>query len=174
MEIHYRNLWWAIDHVLAGMRMPYVAPERRMNFGGALEAYNDDLPLLYGAGIRAVACLLNIPSDTVIFETAGFEFRCWPIVDGHPPTLDQVNAFVAFVNDCRARRLPVAVFCEAGLGRTGTMIAAYLVQSGKTAHDAIAAVRARQPSAIETQSQILFLEHLEDWKNEGQGQQFAE
>jgi atypical dual specificity phosphatase len=174
MGITYRNLWWAIDRVLAGMGMPYVAAERRMNFGGALDAYDDDLPLLHGAGIRAVACLLNIPSDTPIFEMAGFEFRCLPIADGEPPTLDQVNAFVSFVNDCRARSLPVAAFCEAGLGRTGTMIAAYLIQSGKTAHDAITAVRTRQPSAVETQRQILFLEHLERWRNEGSGQQFAE
>jgi atypical dual specificity phosphatase len=167
MDVAYTNLWWLLDGVLAGMRMPFVAPERRMNFGGPLEAYNDDLPLIHRAGIRAVVCLLNIPSDAPIFETAGFEFRCWPIPDGQPPTPDQVREFVTFVKDCAARKLPVAVFCEAGLGRTGTMLAAYLVQEGKRAREAIAQVRSRQPCAVETQRQILFVEQLERQRTGG-------
>jgi hypothetical protein len=60
-----RLLWWAIDGVLAGMPMPYVSPERRMNLGGKLSAYVDELPLLHLAGIRAVVCLLNASSFSV-------------------------------------------------------------------------------------------------------------
>jgi hypothetical protein len=29
-------LWWLIPDVLAGMPMPYIHPERRLNRGGAL------------------------------------------------------------------------------------------------------------------------------------------
>ncbi len=32
-------LWWVIPGVLAGMPMPFVHPERRLNSGGALNAY---------------------------------------------------------------------------------------------------------------------------------------
>jgi atypical dual specificity phosphatase len=161
MNIAYPNLWWLIDGVLAGMGMPYIAADRRMNFGGPLDAYPDDLPLMHQAGVRAVVCLLNIPSDAPVFETAGFEFRCWPIPDGQPPTLEQAEDFVGFVKDCAARKVPVAAFCEAGLGRTGTMLASYLVMEGKGAREAIAQVRSRQPSAVETQRQILFVEQFE-------------
>jgi atypical dual specificity phosphatase len=157
----YRKLWWAIEGVLAGMGMPYVALERRMNHGGPLEAYEDDLPLLCQEGIRAAVCLLNIPSDAAVFQSAGFEFRCWPIGDGQPPDFAQARAFVDFVTECRGRKVPVAVFCEAGLGRTGTMIAAYLIQEGNSAAQAIALARTKEPSAVETRSQILFLEEFE-------------
>ena len=49
----FNLLWWVIPGALAGMPMPYIHPDRRMNGGGALEAHVDDLPELYLAGIRA-------------------------------------------------------------------------------------------------------------------------
>src|SRR5579859_3078242 len=109
------NLWWVVDRVLAGMRMPYVHPLRRADPGAGLEDYPDDLPLIYSIGIRAVVCLLNIPGDRAVFEAAGFKFLCLPIQDGHPPTIDQARAFNEFVDDCRLRSLPVAAHCHAGI-----------------------------------------------------------
>jgi atypical dual specificity phosphatase len=163
----YSNLWWAIDGVLAGMGMPFVAFQRRYDGDGALIAFEDDLPILYRLGIRGVVCLLNITTDEPVFRSAGFEFLCLPVDDGQPPTQAQAEAFVRFVDECRSRSRPVAVFCEAGLGRTGTMIAAYFVRQGESAQAAIASVRARQPGAIETRSQIHFLQELEAiWKRE--------
>src|SRR6266852_743789 len=47
-------VWWVIPCALAGMPMPFIHPERRLNMGGALTAYDDELPALYAAGIRAV------------------------------------------------------------------------------------------------------------------------
>ncbi|MEM7386310.1 MAG: protein-tyrosine phosphatase family protein [Verrucomicrobiota bacterium] len=47
--------------------------------------------------------------------------------------------------------------CEAGLGRTGTMIAMLLLAEGASPDDAISQVRAAQPAAIETAEQLNFL-----------------
>jgi hypothetical protein len=41
------------------MPMPFVHLERRLNRGGALDDYEDELPELYRAGIRAVVSLLT-------------------------------------------------------------------------------------------------------------------
>jgi atypical dual specificity phosphatase len=153
-------LWWAIPGVLAGMPMPFVHTERRLNQGGALGDYDDELPALHAAGIRAVVSLLNILSDASVYKSAGFDFLCLPIPDGGAPSLEQVAEFIHFVDEHRVKRLSVAVHCEAGLGRTGTMLAAYLISQGKTAETAIHDVRAVEKVAVETSTQIRFLENF--------------
>jgi atypical dual specificity phosphatase len=151
-------LWWVIPGVLAGMPMPFIHTERRLNSGGALNAYADGLPELFSAGIRAVVGLLNIPSDAVVFESAGFAYLSLPIADGGAPNMEQATEFVHFVNEQHSSQRPVAVHCEAGLGRTGTMLAVYLIAQGSSAEWAILRIRELEKSAVETTRQILFLE----------------
>ncbi|HKS38820.1 MAG TPA: dual specificity protein phosphatase family protein [Verrucomicrobiae bacterium] len=146
--------------------MPFIHPERRMNFGGGLRDYDDDLPILYSAGVRAVVCLLNIPGDAPVYGSSGFDFLCLPVPDGAPPTAKQVTDFTGFVDKNRSQSKPVAVHCEAGIGRTGTMLAAYLISKGAGAETAVSQVRSVENRAIETPRQIQFLEGLANawWK----------
>ena len=81
-----------------------------------------------------------------------------PVQDFCPPTIEQLNLCVDFLKDCiKANKKPV-VHCMMGYGRTGTILAAYLISEGMTANDAITAVRRKRPGAIETyeQEDILF------------------
>jgi atypical dual specificity phosphatase len=153
-------LWWVVPGALAGMPMPFIHPERRLNMGGALAAYDDELPALYLAGIRAVVSLLNMPSDAAVYESAGFAFKCLPIPDGGAPTMEQAQEFTRFVGLQLADQRPVAVHCEAGIGRTGTMLATYFISQGDSATLAISRVRSAERSAVETPRQIQFLEQF--------------
>lgn len=157
-QVSANLLWWVIPGVLAGMPMPFIHPERRLNGGGAVDAYADELNDLRLAGVRAIVPLLNIPSDAAVYESAGFNFLCLPVPDGHPPTMEQANAFIHFVTKQQAAQHPVAVHCEAGLGRTGTMLAAYLIPRGESVETAISRIRSVERSAVETPRQIDFLE----------------
>lgn len=153
-------LWWVIPNELAGMPMPFVHPQRRMNQGGKLSAFDDELPLLADEGIKAVVSLLNLPGDLLIYTSAGFDFLCLPIPDGGAPSLEQAYTFTRFVDACREQEKAVAVHCEAGIGRTGTMLAAYLILKGTKPEHAISRVRAAEPAAIETHVQANFLRGL--------------
>ena len=148
--------------------MPFVHPERRLNGGGALAAYDDELPHLYSTGIRAVVSLLNIPTDAAVYESAGFAFLCIPVADGGAPSVNEAMKFIRFIDEQRTVQQPVAVHCEAGIGRTGTMLAAYLIAHGDSAETAVRKVREQEKSAIETLRQIQFLEQLEHYKPQNQ------
>ncbi len=155
-------LWWVIPGVLAGMPMPFIHIDRRMAGGGEPAAFQDEMGALHAAGVRAIVCLLNIPGDASVYESAGLSFLCLPIPDGGAPTFEQADEFVRFVREQRAAQRPVAVHCEAGLGRTGTLLATFLVAEGESAETAIARVRAVEKVAVETRHQIHFLEQYAD------------
>ncbi len=150
-------LWWVIPGELAGMPMPFIHPERRLNGGGALEDFDDELKDLQRLGVRAVISLLNLPSDEPIYESVGFSYLCLPVANGRAPTVEQVTDCVRFIDEQRTARRPVAVHCEGGIGRTGTMLAAYFISQGASANEAMRRVRVVEPAAIETAEQILFL-----------------
>lgn len=154
-------LWWLIPGVLAGMPMPFLHPERRLNPGSPLNAYEDELLLMKDSGISAVVSLLNVPSDVGVYQAAEMDYLCLPIPDGHPPSFSQADEFVRYVDSHRAKSHGVAVHCYAGLGRTGTMLAAYLIAKGSDATTALLKVRSAEPAAIETRHQVKFLDDYE-------------
>jgi atypical dual specificity phosphatase len=69
------------------------------------------------------------------------------------PTLQQVQEAVAMISFCLDRHLPVVVHCLAGLGRTGTILACYLVSMEMPANNAIIVIREWRPGSIETSEQ---------------------
>jgi atypical dual specificity phosphatase len=152
-------LWWTVPDVLAGTSMPLLHPGRREKPESALDAYPDDLPLRYRAGTRAIVCLLDFPHLGHIYSSAGFAVHMIPVADGGCPTREQFASFLQFVDHQRSVGHPVAVHCTAGRGRTGTVIAGYLITKGYTLDAALAHVRARQHGAVET-PQLNFLGDL--------------
>ncbi len=72
-------------------------------------------------------------------------------------SLDAMNAILDEVDEARTSG-DVVVACMGGVGRTGTVAACALVRAGRSAREAIDAVRAlRHPTAVETEAQERFV-----------------
>ena len=114
-----------------------------------------DLDLLYEQGIRVIVSLTESPLQAGKVEAKNMVYLHLPIPDMRPPTLEDIIAFVHYVDQSVEKGLPVVVHCSAGLGRTGTMLASYLVNKGNSTADALAKIRAIRPGSIETPDQEL-------------------
>jgi atypical dual specificity phosphatase len=67
--------------------------------------------------------------------------------------MEQLQTFVAHVDASLNENRPVVVHCLAGIGRTGTFLASYLVHCGARAEQAVVEVRAKRPESIENEEQ---------------------
>jgi atypical dual specificity phosphatase len=113
----------------------------------------DDLVWLREQGIGVLVSLTEDRLRRDWVDDSGLLAFHEPLEDMEPPTPAQLERSVSAITKAREQGFGVAVHCGAGLGRTGVVLAAYLIARGMTAAAAIAKVRKLRPHSIETDEQ---------------------
>ncbi len=149
----YLNFSWVLEGSLAAAQGP---TSRR------------DLIFLKLQEIRSI---VRMEEGTISGEALEFEDLYEPVPDYTAPGLDQIHRMVTFIEaEIETWEHPVVVTCQAGLGRTGTVLASYLVYVGYKPEDAMKLIRQLRPGSIQTADQEeaikLYYEHLQAQERE--------
>lgn len=142
------NFKW-VSPSLAGMARP-----------GLTRELDRDLAAVAAVGIRLVVSLTETALSAADFERHGLRNLHFPVRDMSVPRLDDTRRLCDMIERWLATGDGgVVMHCHAGLGRTGTILAAQLVHGGQTAAEAIRTVRSAIRNAIQTAEQEEFV-HL--------------
>lgn len=151
-----RSLHWVLPGQLAGLPRP-----------GLLDELEDDLA---GLAVLGVTLLVNLEETPTVPAAAldgiGIASLHFPIADMGAPAPSATLALCQTISAHLATGHRVAVHCRAGLGRTGTVLAAYLISLGSEALVALESVRRLQPRFVQSQPQLEFLQAFAEFLTE--------
>ncbi len=109
-------------------------------------------------GVKTIVNLHRRAHDPSRLERHGISEVHLPVRDFGAPSPGQLDRGVDAIFGARATGA-VAVHCGGGLGRTGTLLACYLVhRRGLGAEEAIGRVRELRPGSVETRAQARAVE----------------
>jgi atypical dual specificity phosphatase len=148
------NFSWVIEGKLAGSGMP-------MNYSQFLWVMTH--------GIKAIVTVREVPLPSKWFSNGNgddvdyFHLR---VEDYSAPSLEEIDNTIDYIQQQISKNKPVMVHCAAGRGRTGTILAAYLIKKENvTANQAIKKIRSVRPGSIQSNQQEMALYVYEKYLN---------
>ncbi|MSR32736.1 MAG: protein phosphatase [Gemmataceae bacterium] len=133
------NFSWVESDWLAGMGRPCSQEEIRW---------------LREQGIEVVVTLTEEKLPRAWTDSEGLLVVHEPIRDMTPPEPDQFERIISAIDRARSSNMKVSIHCAAGMGRTGTALAAYFVHRGMGSTEAIEKIRTLRPGSVETTEQM--------------------
>jgi ABC-type phosphate transport system ATPase subunit/protein-tyrosine phosphatase len=147
-----RGFLWLLPGQLGGTPWP-----------GIVHGPAYDLQALRSVGVTRLVSLTEEPFDPALAAPFRIDCIACPMPDMRPPRIDQALALCRALDRDLAAGEVIAVHCHAGLGRTGTVLAAYWLWRARGAISALKAledVRRIEPGWVQSAAQVKFLEEF--------------
>ena len=119
-----------------------------------------DLAWLRRQGIEVLVSLTEEPLPRHWVNDVGLMAVNVPVPDMEAPTDRQLDLLLDTIRKANSSGMGVAIHCAAGLGRTGTVLAAYFVANGMPPREAVDKVRDLRPGSVETVEQERAIERF--------------
>ncbi len=147
------RFYWLIDGQLAGSSRPGGPAQGRRETGASPDTLDEDLSWLRRQGIGAVLTLTETPLQEDVVSRHGLQVLHLPIPDMQAPSPTELLLALGFIDRQRALGCGLVVHCLMGQGRTGTVLAAYLIRGGLSPEHALRDLRQRCPGAVGSTAQ---------------------
>lgn len=147
------NFSWIIDNKLAGSGTPMTSEQYKWliknNIKSIVTVREFPLPQKW---------LVDNEKETIIND-----YKFVYVKDYGVPSLEVLDNIVDYINiKITKEEKPLVVHCAAGKGRTGTILAAYLLkQDNISSQDAIKKIRSLRPGSIQSKIQEEILHEYE-------------
>jgi hypothetical protein len=142
---------WVADLPLASCRRP-----------GLFGTLGEDLDALRSAGVDVLVSLeaeCELPAAAV--EASGILHIHAPVADGGVPTADRLRELCERIDAHIVAGRRVCVQCKGGVGRTGTVLASYLMWRGEERERAVETIRRFERRFVSTAAQERFLAEVD-------------
>jgi atypical dual specificity phosphatase len=134
------------------MDCSWIEPE--ILAAGSIPLDAKDLRALRAENIRAILSLTERAPTTfreitaALLDELDIVYFHVPIPDQFPPSPQQGEHILQIIRDMAKQSRPLFVHCNAGVGRTGTILHLYYLEQGKSYEEAQALVKARRIQCI--------------------------
>lgn len=157
-KVEHGDYNWLSPHFIA-----FASPVESAN-GRIGKAFKLILDQFDRVGVKLVIRLNKKLYDETRFTKRGIAHREMYFDDGTNPTMEMVREFITVSERIIESGGVVAVHCKAGLGRTGTLIGAYLIYKYRfTAEEAIGFMRIMRPGTCVGPQQHFLYENQLTW-----------
>lgn len=147
---------WVMPQRLGGTQWP-----------GLLGCEEEDLAALRGLGCDVLVTLTIEPFPLDALARHDIDSIHFPIEDMDVPSVASTVELCRRLSELHEQGKVIVLHCRAGLGRTGTMLACYLVYQGRSAVSAVDEVRSINPYYIQSIVQLQFIGELERYLRGG-------
>lgn len=112
--------------------------------------------------ILGVCGELNLSAEKKEVPPDDLDFYAWlPVVDGYPPSKDQLDIGTAIINQAIEEGNTIYVHCKNGHSRSPTMVAAYFIRfKGYSVIEAESIIKEKRPEIHIEENQIKALEEF--------------
>ena len=144
-KLHHGDVSWIVPNKFIAFSGP-LSKRRQLENGNYTLTATEYVPLFKKLGVTCVVRFNNKCYNKSIFVDAGIRHVDLFYEDGGNPTPAIMQKFIQI---SEREKGAIAVHCKAGLGRTGTNIAAYMIKHyGYSAREATAWCRICRPGSV--------------------------
>jgi atypical dual specificity phosphatase len=122
--------------------------------GSGLPVTQDEFKWVVDKGIKSIVTVREVPLPSEWFDGANIDYLHLMVEDYGAPTMEVMDEVVNYIDKKIHSGKPVLVHCAAGKGRTGAVLAAYMIKKENlTADQAIEKIRLIRPGSVQSITQ---------------------